>query len=86
MVISKMQNLIAIFLTIITTLYILQIVTSIGLLTLFPEDLINDHIQYNKRNNSKHSIYYWLIPVIPFVIIFIRNFKNALNKLKEIEK
>jgi len=81
-----MQQLIANILTIITMLYIIQIVTSIGLFTLFPEDIIDDHVQYNRRNNSKHSIYYWLIPVIPFSIIFIRNFKNALKKLKEIEK
>ena len=81
-----MQNLIASILTIITTLYICQVGTLIGIFSFFFENIINDHIQYNKRNNSNHSIYYWLIPVIPFAIIFIRNFKNALNKLKEIEK
>lgn len=81
-----MQNLIASILTIIATLYICQIGTLIGIFTIDSENIINDHIQYNKRNNSNHSIYYWLIPIIPFVIVFIRNFKNALKKLKEIEK
>ena len=81
-----MQNLIATFLTIILSIYICQFGFLILIFTIDSDDIIDDHIQYNKRNNTNHSIYYWLIPIIPFAIVFFRNFKTALKKLKEIEK
>lgn len=73
-------------LTIITACYICQFGFLILYFTLFVDDIIDDHIQYNNRNNTNHSIYYWLIPIIPFAIVFIRNFRNALKKLDEVNK